>query len=143
MSLQYPLSIAVNYTNFMYICCWKNCKMGSTAYDEFISHWINKHYLSEQSLSDIRLQIDVVMNFEKAVNREKQKFNISTAYTYKHMPNLNSMWANNQIRYIEVLEMDWHYQKKILLTMLTHIHFWPCIINTHYSSLLSIPRIKV
>ena len=117
--------------------------MGNTSYDKFISHWINKHYLSEQSLSDIRLQIDVVINFEKAVNKEKQKLIISVAYTEKHMPNLDSVWANNQIRYIEEQEMGLHYQKNILLTMLTHIHFWPCIINTHYSSLLSIPRIKV
>ena len=143
MSLQYPLSVVRNDTDFMYICCWNKCQLGITTYAEFISHWINKHYLSEKSLSDIRLQIDVIIHLEKTINTEEQKRDISVEYINKHMPNLDSVWANNQIRDIEELQMGLQYQKNILLAMLTHIHFWPCINNTYYSSSLSLPRIKV
>ena len=112
-------------------------------YDEFILHWMNNHFLSEKSLADIKSQIDIILNFQKRVRIEKHKLNRSVAYTNKHMPNLHSVWANNQSLCIEMLEMRLHYHKDILSTMLSHIHFRNCKINAHHSSLLSLPRIQV
>jgi len=101
----------------MYSCCWLNCGLLSTSYEELVDHGSGVHFLNEKSLIDIQIQIDFVLDFEKKLKTEKQKLR---ADAHLQFHGSHSVSIDNVLN-ISKMENDLQLHKDILSRMLSHL----------------------